>query len=265
MTTDARERQRSIRRRLLLDGEVAFAPLSTEFGVSEMTIRRDIEALESEGAVRRVIGGAIAVGRAAEPPFRSRASHEAREKQHIAEVVVSQLSAGETVIVDSGSTALAVARAIRGRGLDLTVVTPSVLVACELHDEPGSTVILAGGLVRPGELSLVGAEAVEGISRYTCDTYIAGVAGVDARHGLTDYHREDGAVKRAAVAAAGRVLVAADQTKLGRAHLVKVAPLAAIDLLITDAADAHPAVRALRQAGATVLTVPSDPDPRGSE
>lgn len=259
MAGDVTERQRLVRERILLHGEIEFDALAGEFGVSEMTIRRDIDALEDEGTVRKVIGGAIALGKIAEPPFEARANLEAASKHHIGEQVVSQLSPHETVVLDSGSTALAVARAIRGKKLALTVLTPSMLVAFELANEPDTTVLLPGGAVRPGELSLIGAETVEWLTRFNCDTFVMGVAGADIRRGYTDYHREESAVKRAAVGVADRLIVVADHTKLGRAHLVNVAPLDAAEILVTDSDANHDVVAAADKAGVRVVTVPREP------
>jgi DeoR/GlpR family transcriptional regulator of sugar metabolism len=264
MAVDAGERQRLIRERVLSDGEVEFAGLATDFGVSEMTIRRDIDLLESQGVVRKVIGGAIAFGKTAEPPFEARSNSEATGKRHIAEAVVTRLSTRETVLLDSGSTALAVARAIRGKGLELTVVTPSLLVAVELAGEPGTTVLLAGGLVRAGELSLIGTEAIEFFGRYNCDTFVMGVAGVDAKRGFSDYHREESAVKRAAIRAADRLVVAADHTKLGHSHLVNIAPLRAADILVTDGDPRHEVVTAAAGSGVEIVTVAARRSPEGS-
>lgn len=255
---DVFERRAIIEERVTDHGEVQFADLAREFGVSEMTIRRDIEVLQSAGIVRRVSGGAIALpGTAFEPSYGSRAGHAVDSKMHIAVAIVERLSPGETVILDSGSTVASVARAICGRGLGLTVITPSLTVATTLADEPDTTVILAGGIVRPGELSLIGADAERLIAGYNCDVYVAGVAGVDAERGLTEYHPQEAAVKRAAVSAARRLIVGADQAKLGRVHLVNIAPLDAVDVLVTDASADHPTVLDVQTAGAEVVLVSS--------
>ncbi|WP_053383271.1 DeoR/GlpR family DNA-binding transcription regulator [Leucobacter celer] len=255
---EAQERRELIERRILSDGEASFKTLSQEFGVSEMTVRRDLELLEQSGSVRRIMGGAIAAhGTAVEPGFDARALVSAREKVGISIAAVEHLIPGETVVLDSGSTALAVARTIIGRGLALTVVTPSILVAAELHNEPNTTVLVTGGTVRPGELSLIGAESVAAFERYNCDVYIMGVSGVDGKRGLSDYSTEEAAVKRAALRAAERVIVVADASKLGRVHLTNVAQPGEIDLLITDGPADHPALVGLRAAGVAVECVPA--------
>lgn len=249
-------RRALIEDRVLVAGEVDFASLAEEFAVSEMTIRRDIEALEEKGVLRRVAGGAIAFeGRGYEPPFRARALSAVEGKQHIAEAVVGLLRRGESVILDSGSTALAVARAIRGRDLALTVVTPSLLVALELVDDPGTTVMTVGGTVRPGELSLVGPASENGFAGFNCDTYVMGVAGLDATRGASEYHAEEGAMKRAALRAAERIILPVDASKLGRVHLIHVAPLDAADIVVSDAGEKDPTLDSAARQGVQVVRV----------
>jgi DeoR/GlpR family transcriptional regulator of sugar metabolism len=251
-------RRAAVAARIHTDREVDFTTLADEFGVSAMTIRRDIERLEEQGVARRVLGGAIAFGgKSTEPPFAARAADSADEKLHIARAVADLLTPHETVILDSGSTVLAVARALKGRDLGLTVITPSVLVAVELADEPDTTVLLTGGKVRPGELSLIGAEAEDFYLRYNCDTYVMGIAGVDGKRGASEYHREEGNVKQAAMRSADRVIVAADATKLGRVQLINVAPVSGISVLVTDGSTTHPTVEALTAAGVNVVCVNS--------
>ncbi|GAA1737791.1 DeoR/GlpR family DNA-binding transcription regulator [Microbacterium paludicola] len=255
---DVAQRRTAIEEQVIRTGEVSFVELAESFGVSEMTIRRDIEALQTQGIVRRVSGGAIALsGTAFEPSYGLRAGRAADSKEHIAEEVAALLRPGETVLFDSGSTVLAIARAVRGRGLRLTVLTPSIGVAQELADEPDTQVLLIGGLVRPGELSLIGPDAEQMIGRYNCDTYIAGVAGVDAERGLTEYHPQEASVKQAAVRASTRVIVGVEAAKLGRVHLVTVAPLTVVSTLVTDASSDHPTVVAARAGGADVVVVPA--------
>lgn len=253
---DVHDRRSFIADRVTSSGEVEFAVLAETLGVSEMTIRRDIEFLESEGVLRRILGGAISLqGTSAEPSFDSRASASAREKEHIAEAVVDLLVPGETVLLDSGSTVLSVAREIRKRGLELTVVTPSALAGLELSDSPGVTVYLIGGLLRPHELSLIGPETISAIERFNCDTYVMGVAGVDAIGGISEYHYEEAHVKEAGMKVATRVIVAADQTKLGRSALIKIADLSDISILVSDAPKRNRTVAAATRLGVQVVSV----------
>lgn len=250
---NANARRERIGEMLLHRGEVSLVDLAEEFGVSEMTVRRDLDVLEEDGVLRKVMGGAIFTGgKSTEPSFHARAAAAAEEKSHLAAIAVSLLKPRQTVILDSGSTILAVAREIRGRKLGLTVVTPSVLAALELVDEPDTTVLVTGGRLRPGELSLIGSEAEDAFLRYNCDVYLMGVAGVDARRGASEYHREEGAVKRYAARAADQVIAVVDQSKLARVQLINVVDTHDIDVVVTDAQDDHPTVTELRAAGVTV-------------
>lgn len=253
---DAKTRRDRIEQYVRAEREVGYAELAAEFDVSEMTIRRDVEALEMLGVVRRVVGGVIALkGKDTEPSFETRVANAAEEKSHIADAVAELIEPGETLILDSGSTALAVARSLKGRKLGLTIVTPSVLAALELVDEPDTTIVLTGGELRPGELSLIGPAAEDTLGNYNCDTFVMGVAGIDRDRGISDYHQAESRVKRAASKRADRVIVAADHSKLGRVTFVSIAALADIDVIITDGAPEHPALAAARVAGAEVICV----------
>ncbi|TRW84958.1 DeoR/GlpR transcriptional regulator [Mycolicibacterium sp. 018/SC-01/001] len=249
-------RRDHIEQRVRAAREMTYAALATEFDVSEMTIRRDVEALEASGVVRRVVGGAIALqGKDTEPSFATRMADAAQEKIHIADVVADLIGMNETVILDSGSTALAVANSLRGRGLGLTVVTPSVLAALALVEEPDTTVVLTGGELRSGELSLIGSAAEDTLANYNCDTYVMGVAGIDGERGISDYHQAESRVKRAASRRADRVIVAADKSKLGRVTFVSIAALSSVAVIVSDGPPDHPALVAARDAGVEVICV----------
>ena len=253
----AKTRRDLIETLVVSHGEIDFTSLATEFGVSEMTIRRDVEVLEGKGVLRRIVGGAIAMaGKSSEPSFKDRSTAATLAKMRIAEATADLMVPHETVIIDSGSTALEVARAIKGRELGLTVITPSIQVAVELADEPNTTVILTGGLVRPGELSLIGFETKQTFSRYNCDTFVMGVAGFDAVTGVTDYHRDESEVKHAALDVSDRIIVVADTSKLGRVQLVNIAESVDINVLVTDADESNQTVSALKEIGVDVLCVP---------
>ncbi|MFT3877316.1 MAG: DeoR/GlpR family DNA-binding transcription regulator [Propioniciclava sp.] len=253
---------RQQRRLLLADrvaegGELGFADAAAMFGVSEMTIRRDVEALEAQGRVRRVPGGMMSIrgGNGYEPPFSSRVMTQAREKADIARAVADLLVPGSRVMIDTGSTGLAVAKAVRGRGLGLTVLTPNLLVAMQLVDEPDTSVFLTGGELRQGEMSLIGPATVQSLTAYNLDTYVMSVAGVDAERGISDYNVSEAATKRAAVAASDRVIVCVDASKLDKVFLTNVAAFAEVDVLVTDGEAGNRSVLAARDAGVEVVLV----------
>jgi DeoR/GlpR family transcriptional regulator of sugar metabolism len=240
-------------RRLTARSEAGFTELAEEFGVSEMTIRRDLETLEADGLARRVRGGAISVvSRAYEPPLAVRAATASAAKAAIGAAAAALVNDGDTVIIDVGTTTLELARALHGRR-GLTVVTASLPIAVELGNDPDIRVLVTGGQVRAGELSLTGGMAEDAFGALNCDLAFIGVAGICPVPGLTEYNPDDARVKRAAIAAARRSVVLADSSKLGRVAFATVAPLSAVDAVVTDAPAAHRAARDLAAAGAEVI------------
>lgn len=234
---------------------VEVATLARQFDVSEMTVRRDLEELERQDLCRRVHGGAVpGTSRSYEPPFSVRQQREAEAKAAIAKGVVDLLGTGETVLLDVGTTTLEVARSLRGSN-NLTVLTPSLPIASLLADETGLRVICLGGVARPGERSLVGALTIEAIRQFHVDVLVLGVGGLDVRAGLTEFNLEDAAVKRAALDRSRRLIVAADETKLGSVAFAVVTDASRIDTLVTNAPSDHDQVRRLRDVGVDVHLV----------
>ena len=239
----------------LLDegGRVVVSHLSERLSVSEMTVRRDLEALEREDLLRRVHGGAVpSISLSYEPPHAVRVGQNAAAKEQIGRAAADLLREGETVVIDAGTTALEAARALRGRR-NLTVITPSLRVAEVLTDEPGVRLMVTGGEVRAGERSLVGDLAVEPFSSLRFDTALLTVGGVDLEAGLTEYNLEDARVKRAAFASSRRRVVCADATKLGKVAFARVAALGELDVLVTDGSAEPEYVEAIRRTGAGVI------------
>jgi DeoR/GlpR family transcriptional regulator of sugar metabolism len=175
-------------------------------------------------------------------------------KRAIGRAAAALLEQGDSAIIDVGTTTVELARALRGRH-GLTIVTPSLPVAFELGEERGIRVLITGGTLRPGELSLVGARAEEAFGDLNCDIAFIGVAGLTADAGLTEYSLDDTRVKRAAIRRARRVAVLADHSKLGRVALATICPLDDIDVLVTDASPSHPVCLAAREASVEVIHV----------
>ena len=234
-------------------GEVSVAELSRVAGVSEMTIRRDLETLEREGAVRRVHGGAVsAVSRGYEPPYALRSTRNDEAKARIGAHAAGLVSDGETLVVDVGTTTLQFARALR-EASGLTVLTPSLRAAAELSANGGIRTIVTGGIARPGELSLIGDLAERAFGELHCDTVFLGAGGVSAPAGVTEFNLDDTRVKRAALASARRCVVRADASKLGKVALASVCPLERVDVLVTDSSAADEALEPIRDSGVEVL------------
>ncbi|MGW0754671.1 DeoR/GlpR family DNA-binding transcription regulator [Streptomyces sp. NPDC002587] len=246
------ERHRFVVALLMKENRATVADLAAATGASEMTIRRDLEALESRGALRRVRGGAVSnLPGGVEPPYAIRAMSGAQAKERLAATVVKLLTDGETVALDTGTTAVAVARAMAGR--KFTVTPLSLHAAFTLSGQPGIQLVLPGGQVRPEELSFYGRTPVQTFQDLCFDTFVLGCCGVDPVQGATAYNLDDVEVKRAAVAAAQRVVLVATADKLGRAALGRICTMEQIALLVTDAPEDSPVVEELRARGVEVV------------
>ena len=218
-----------------------------------MTIRRDLEALEHEGALRRVHGGAIRLSsRGYAPPYSVRAQHNPEAKRAIGRAAADMIVEQETVILDVGTTTLEVARALHRRR-NLTVLTPSLPIANVLSGERWIRLMVTGGTVTTGELSLVGDLAEEAFSRLRFDTLVMGIGGIDIEAGCTEYSLEDARVKRAALASVRRCIVVADSSKLNVVTFAQVCCIDRVDILVTDTGAAPEDLAALDSANVEVV------------
>jgi DeoR/GlpR family transcriptional regulator of sugar metabolism len=238
------------RREIIIDllqerGEVTVAELSDRTEVSQMTIRRDLEALELEGVLRRVHGGAIDLAmRGYAAPYSVRAKQAADAKAAIGRAAAAMLGERETVVLDVGTTTLQVARSLHDRR-NLTVLTPSLHIANALARYRGIRLMLTGGQVTAGEGSLVGDMAEAAFSRLRFDTFVMGIGGVDVESGCTEYSLEDARVKRAALDCVRRCIVVADSNKLQKVTFSQICTLEKVDVLVTDSGAAPEYLAAL--------------------
>ncbi|MFD7736572.1 DeoR/GlpR family DNA-binding transcription regulator [Kitasatospora phosalacinea] len=236
-------------------GSATVLELAALTGASEMTVRRDLDALAAQGALERFRGGArTLLLRGEEPPFALRAREAVDAKQRIAAAVCALIADGETVLLDSGTTCLEVARLLRER--PVTVMPLSLPAVHVLGDAPGpATLLVPGGRPRPVEGALTGPLALASINALRFDTAVLGCCALSAADGLTAYDLDDATVKKAAIAAARRTVVAADGGKLGRTAFARVAPAADLHTLVTDAGAPADELAAFAAAGTTVVGV----------
>jgi DeoR/GlpR family transcriptional regulator of sugar metabolism len=235
-------------------GQATVAELAELTGASEMTIRRDLEILAEQGVLERYRGGARSLLlRGEEPPFALREHEGLEAKQRIAAAVAGLIADGESVVLDSGTTCLEVARALVHRRL--TVMPLSLHAANALVGAPQVRLLLPGGEPRPGELALTGPLTEASLAALRFDTAIIGCCGLNAANGLTAYDLADAAIKRAAIASAHRVIAVADAAKFARTALVFVTPVSALSAVVTE--DTAPAAQtdALEAAGVEVRRV----------
>ncbi|WSJ82712.1 DeoR/GlpR family DNA-binding transcription regulator [Streptomyces sp. NBC_01304] len=245
------ERLRQITEAVRERGSSSVAELAELTGASEMTIRRDLEALAEQGVLERYRGGARSLLlRGEEPPFALRAQEGLEVKRRIAAEVAALIADGESVVLDSGTTCLEVARLLVNRRL--TVMPLSLHAANVLTDAPQLTLLLPGGQPRRGELALTGPLTEASLAALRFDTAIVGCCGLTAGDGLTAYDLADAAVKRAAIASSRRVIAVAEAAKLSRTALAHVIPATALHAVVTDDKAPTDATEALSAAGVTV-------------
>ncbi|MFI6457062.1 DeoR/GlpR family DNA-binding transcription regulator [Streptosporangium amethystogenes] len=251
---EGNNRIRAIMSALRASDAVSVTELAVEHAVSEMTIRRDLDELAQQGVVRRVRGGAVSLLlRGEEPPFVVREREATEAKRRIAGEVAALLADGEAVLLDSGTTSLEIARAIRDRRL--TVLPLGLQVTAELSTAPRIRLVLPGGEVRPGELSFTGPLTESAIRSLRFDTAVIGCCGLSAEHGLTAHDLSDVAVKQAAIASARRVVAATDSGKFTRTAFGAVCPLDRLDMVVTDTALPPAEHDAMIAAGVAVRAV----------
>ncbi len=214
-------------------GDTPLVDLAKLFSVSEMTIRRNVESLEAEGAVKIRLG---VVTRGAntsyEPPFSIRAERNAREKQDIAESIALEVVDGESIIIDGGSTGVALAKALIDR--KITVCTPSLRVANILVTGSQIQLIIPGGFLRKPEETFIGASTIQALSNYRFDNYFMTVSGVDLTNGCTEWNSEDAAIKQAAMRVSAKTTVIADSKKFGRVAFAHICDLGSVKKIVTD-------------------------------
>lgn len=242
-------RRNQILQQLEKTGKVTVTQLSHDLGTSHVTIRSDLAAMEREGLLLRVQGGAIPATKASyQEQDISETVNYAREKRWIARCAVEQIQDGNTVFLNSGTTALFVADGLRSRK-NLTVITNSLAVAARLAGTPTIRVTLLGGEVNARYDFTYGSDARTQLNRYHADWAILSVEGISTEGGITTRHPEEALIDRTMIARARKVLVVADHTKIGRVSFAQVCRRETKTLLVTDGAADRSALAQLESRG----------------
>jgi DeoR family transcriptional regulator, fructose operon transcriptional repressor len=251
---DFETRRNAIISAVELQGTVKVANLAKDLGVTEMTIRRDLGLLEQEGLVKRIHGGGIkTTGRSYEPTLALRSTVNIEQKKKIARLASELVLEGNFIALDVGSTAYEIARCLVGRR-NITVITPSLYTANLFVNHPEIRLIVPGGIVRPGETSMIGELSHRAFDMLHVDRFFMGVGGIHARAGLTEYNWDDTLVKQAIMKNAKEIIVVADSSKFDRIATVNIASLERIDLLITERMPSPPLSDALQRANVKIIT-----------
>ncbi|MFS8629471.1 MAG: DeoR/GlpR family DNA-binding transcription regulator [Limnochordales bacterium] len=249
------ERLEYIRAAVEKEGSVRVAELSRRLGVSEATVRHDLAQLEQMGLVKRTYGGAtLRRGTLYERSFREQEAQYREEKARIAEEAVKLVRPGQLVLLDVGTTTTAIARRLPDLE-NLVVCTSALNIAVELERCRNVTVMVTGGTVRYKQHSLVNPLGTLLISQINADLLFLGCNGVSTEHGVTNSNLPEAEIKQAMVRAAKEVVVVADSSKIGNVAAAYVAPLSAVDMLITDAGADPEELERIRKSGVKVVVV----------
>ena len=230
----AQERHQAIVDRARADGRVDVTALAADLDVTPETVRRDLTQLERRGLLRRVHGGAIPIERLGfEQGVDTRQALLSAEKEAIARAALAEIPDGGAILLDAGTTTYRLAELLPA-DRELSVVTHSLPIATLLAGRPHLTLHLVGGQIRGRTLAAVGSWAERSYADVRADVAFLGTNGLTVEDGLTTPDLSEAVVKRAVVAAGKRVVVLADHTKIGRTDLGIVAPLDAVDTVVTD-------------------------------
>jgi len=239
---------------MLLENEaVQVASLAERFGVSEVTIRRDLSALNGQSGLRRIRGGALLT-----PPDLHEATLQEREvvnrdeKARIGEAAAKFVLDGDTIIISGGTTTAELAKRLVHHN-DLLVITPTINIATLLAGAAGVTVLITGGILVGPEQTLAGHISEQALSTLHASKLFMGVNALDIDHGLTSAHPGEIGVDQAMLNAADRCIILADHTKLGRTSTCAFGSVSDVDVLITDQQAPAEFVAELRELGVEVV------------
>ncbi|MFZ0860056.1 MAG: transcriptional repressor AgaR [Candidatus Sulfotelmatobacter sp.] len=249
------ERQRAILELLRRDGRVLVVDLARQFHTSEVTIRKDLDVLHVKGRIHRTHGGALPArdGALEDPTLREKEKLHRKEKLQIASAAARMVSEGQVVVLDSGTTTTAIARALRNFQ-NLTIITNAANIAAELS---GSVVevILTGGSLRKNSFSLVGPLAEETLHKLHADILFLGVDGFDVQYGLSTPNLLEAKVNRVMIEISKVAVAVCDSSKFGKRSLSLIAPTSSLQHVITDSCVPKADLSALKKSGVEVTVV----------
>ncbi len=231
-------------------GTAHVSDLAENFGVSEMTVRRDLHALARDGKLERVHGGAMHSGQ--EPGFSQIEVERFDVKDRLGAAAAALVEDGQTVMIDIGTSTTAISRHLHGK--QVTVVTTNLAVVEELLPDPGIELVLPGGIVRRNYRSLVGVLAEDSLRQLKSDIAFLGTSGVDAELGVWDTTMVEVPIKRLIIGGADQVVLIADVAKFSMTGMVRVCGPESLDHVVTDA-PLPAAVRSVVDANAIEVTI----------
>ena len=252
------ERYKRILEKLEQDGVVKANELSESFNTSYETIRRDLQYLERQGKLRRSAGGAAPIPAQNNDvthytDFLARVTQNLQDKENIAEYALRYIKEGDSVALDSGTTAFALARLIKNRFKALTVVTNSLAIAYELSDAPGITLIMTGGIYRPDEMSFISDIASQIFTRLSINIFFLTTCGLSIDKGATYQRMDEMSAQLEMLKCADRTIAIADHSKIGVNSIFKMCDISAIDTIITDSRTSDEQMAPFISAGSRII------------
>jgi len=248
------ERQQEILKLVNQAGRVTVAGLSQSFGVSEVTIRADLQALASQNLIVRTHGGAVSASLAPELSLALRLQQQVPQKNRIGTAAAELVADGDAIFLDTSSTALATARQLKSRH-DLTIITNSLAVAQALLEAPGISVVMPGGTLQRDTMSLVGIDGLALLQQFNIQKGFFGAHGLSLREGLTDVSAAEAQVKHRMARMCRQIIAVLDESKWGRVGLASFARLDELYCVITSKQAPEELVQPVRAAGINVIQV----------
>ena len=250
------ERQKKMMEYIEAHTSAQIHELAEKFHVSEATVRRDLDELDQQGALRRTHGGAIKVDRSTsyESVYSEKINLMLEEKHRIAEHAAQLVHPGDTVLIDSGTTTFFIAQALAHHE-NLTIITNDLYIAYQTPIHASSMLIVTGGTRRQGRQELVGSIPESFVRDSHVDVAFIGVDGIDLTGGVTNANFTEVGLKRLMLRSAARSVIVADHTKFGRVALARICDLREVSLLITDRGIENEALTRLKKLGVQVDVV----------
>lgn len=249
----AEERHAKIAELLNEKNSIKVNELADIFNVSESTIRRDLQDMEERGLLKRTHGGAVGAQKTNfEPTFKEKKDEQFNEKTDIAKLAASMIEDGDTIILDSGTTTMEIARLITAK--NITVITNSIDVASELSEKEQIELIVTGGTLRTTTRAMVGNITEAALKNFRVDKAFIGVNGISLEEGLTTPNFIEAQTKKAMINAANKVIVVADSTKFNQVCFSVISPIRVVSAIITNGPLDYTIAKDYEDAGIEIIS-----------
>ncbi|GFZ34609.1 DeoR family transcriptional regulator [Clostridium zeae] len=250
----AEERQQKILDMLNSESSIKVMDIAILLNVSESTIRRDLQELEEKKLLMRTHGGAVGINNRTsfEPSFTDKKDERIDQKHSIAEVASEMIENGDTIILDSGTTTLEIAKRINGR--DITVITNSIDIAAELSEKEGIEIIVTGGSLRLNTRAMVGHLTESVIKNFRVDKAFIGANGVSIEDGITTPNFIEAQTKKSMINYASKVIIVADSSKFNNVSFSVICPVKAVSMIITSNDIDEEVIKQYAEIGVDIIT-----------